>query len=58
VDGLASVGSELGLSGSQDALSRERSHQAADIENEKLKAAERDALKIECENLKSYRTKG
>ncbi|KEH15959.1 ATP-binding protein, putative, partial [Medicago truncatula] len=97
-----SAGSELGLSmdgsihGSQDALPRERSHQAVDIENEKLKAEvaalarqvdvsdmelqtlrkqivkeskrgqelakevislkeERDTLKIECENLKSFR---
>lgn len=97
-----SASSELGLSmdgsihGSQDALPRERSHQAADIENEKLKAEvaalarqvdvsdielqtlrkqivkeskrgqelakevislkeERDTLKIECENLKSFR---
>lgn len=97
-----SAGSELGLSmdgsihGSQDALPRESSHQAADVENEKLKAEvaalarqvdvsdmelqtlrkqivkeskrgqelakevislkeERDTLKIECENLKSFR---
>lgn len=97
-----SAGSELGLSmdgsihGSQDALPRERSHRAVDIENEKLKAEvaalarqvdvsdmelqtlrkqivkeskrgqelakevislkeERDTLKIECENLKSFR---
>ncbi|CAK8579164.1 unnamed protein product [Lathyrus sativus] len=98
----SSAGSDIGLStegsihGSQDALHRERSHQASDIENEKLKAEiavlarqvdvsdmelqtlrkqivkeskrgqeltkevislkeERDTLKIECENFKSFR---
>ncbi|KAI5383759.1 intracellular protein transport protein USO1 [Lathyrus oleraceus] len=98
----SSAGSEHGLStegsihGSHDALPRERSHQASDIENEKLKAEiavlarqvdvsdmelqtlrkqivkeskrgqeltkevislkeERDTLKIECENFKSFR---